>query len=288
MNNRYRLSSSAFERETEEDKVEVEKIFFFSVEGNVTEIEYLKGISDHREHLKMNGRIDIKVLERSRKDTNSAPEQVIELLEEYIELRKLGKEGLLEEIPEEFTEKYGIEFVEHYLEDPRTISKKKRNIFETDLRKIGYNINYRKYLSSYNHKLDEFCILIDRDEANHSEINMLECIRYCQEKNYRCYIANPCFEFWLLLHLSDVEKEYKDKMDLLKKNPLVSAHHTFVSKEVWKKAGHGKKMIHFVQNYLPHVDTAVQRAKRMADSEEELLENMGCNLWKLFEEMKEK
>ena len=37
MKNRYRLSSNAFEREDEEDKVEPQKIFFLSVEGNDTE-----------------------------------------------------------------------------------------------------------------------------------------------------------------------------------------------------------------------------------------------------------
>ena len=48
MKNRYRLSSNAFEREDEEDKVEPQKIFFLSVEGNDTEKEYFDGISANR------------------------------------------------------------------------------------------------------------------------------------------------------------------------------------------------------------------------------------------------
>ena len=44
MRNKYRLSSSVFERESEEEKEELEKIFFISVEGNRTEMEYLREI----------------------------------------------------------------------------------------------------------------------------------------------------------------------------------------------------------------------------------------------------
>lgn len=40
MINKFRLSGAAFEREDEADKVEPQKIFFLSVEGNATEKEY--------------------------------------------------------------------------------------------------------------------------------------------------------------------------------------------------------------------------------------------------------
>ena len=153
--------------------------------------------------------------------------QVVELLEEYLSLRALGRENLIEYIPEQFIEKYGDEFVEKYLDDPQKIPRRKRNAFETDLMKIGYNINYRKYLHEYRHELDEFCILIDRDKEAHSEADMLE----------------------LMAH-------------------------------------HGKKGIHFKENYLPNVDMAIQRAKCFANSEEELVRDIGCNLWQLFEKMK--
>ena len=141
--------------------------------------------------------------------------QVVELLEEYLSLRALGRENLIEDIPEQFIEKYGDEFVEKYLDDPQKIPRRKRNAFETDLMKIGYN--YRKYLHEYRHELDEFCILIDRDKEAHSEADMLELMEYCKEKQYKCYVANPCFEFWLLLHLSDVEKEYADEIEKIRK-----------------------------------------------------------------------
>ena len=111
MKNRYRLSSNAFEREDEEDKVEPQKIFFLSVEGNDTEKEYFDGISANRRQLGINAVVDVQVLNRRRKDTNSAPQQVVELLEEYLRLRENGKESLIEDIPESFIQKYGVDFI---------------------------------------------------------------------------------------------------------------------------------------------------------------------------------
>lgn len=286
MVNKYRLSASVFDRETEDEKVEVQKIIFLSVEGNVTEKEYFEGISANRNELGINAKVDVEVLKRSRKDTNSAPGQVIELLEEYVRLREIGRENLLEDIPEEFIKKYGLEFVVKYLENPEEIPNHIKNAFKTELMEIGYDINYRKYLKKYNHELDEFAILIDRDAQTHSEVNMAECINYCREKGYNCYIANPCFEFWLLLHLSDVKAEYKDDMEKIRENPKVSRHHTFVSKEVSDKAHHGKSGIGFKNNYLPFVDVAIQRAKEFASEENDLVNKVGCNIWKLLEDMK--
>lgn len=286
MRNKYRLSSNAFERENEDEKVKPQKIFFLSVEGNATEKEYFQGLSANRRQLGIKMIVDIEVLNRKRKDTNSAPQQVIELLEEYLRLRESGNETLIEDLPKEFIEKYGIEFIKNFLGDEKWITKKQRNDFITDLYKIGYDLHYRKYLKKYNSELDEFGILIDRDMQTHSEKNLLECIKHCHENNYSCYIANPLFEFWLLLHLSDVMEEYADRMAEIKENKKVSSNHTFVSREVSIKAHHGKSGINFKKNYMPYIDVAIERAKKFASDEQELLDNIGCNIWKLLESMK--
>lgn len=286
MINKFRLSASVYERENEDEKENLEKIIFLSVEGNETEKEYFEGISKFRKCLGITSRVDVEILKRRKKDTNSAPQQVMELLEEYIQLREIGDEGLAEEIPKEFVERYGLDFIKNYLKEPNSVPKQERNAFNTELLKIGYNVSYRKYLRTYNHELDEFAILIDRDLQTHSETNMKDVISYCKENGYNCYIANPCFEFWLLLHLSDVKTEYSENLDKIKENAKVSRIHTYVSKEVSNKVHHGKKRIHFEKNYLPHVDTAIDRAKGFSSDETELIHDIGCNLWKMLENMK--
>lgn len=286
MKNRFRLSSNFYNREKESEKIDPHKVFFLSVEGNITEKEYFDGISAYREELGIDVNIDVEVLNRSRKDNRSAPEQVIELLEEFIRLRETGDEGLLDDIPKEFIKEYGIDFIRKYLENPEQIPAKRKNDFLTKLREIGYDINYRYYLKKYSKEKDKFAILIDRDQQSHSEVNMLECIRYCKEKGYDCYISNPCFEFWLLLHLADVKVEFEELLDEIYLNRKVSNEHTFVSKLVSQKAHHGKSGIGFKNNYLPFVDEAIRRAKEFASDENALIGELGCNVWKLLAEMK--
>lgn len=286
MQNQFRLSSAAYGREEDDKKAYVEKRIFLSVEGNSTEKEFFNGLSNNRSEIGINAKVDVEVLGRGRKDNNSAPRQVIELLEEYIRLREQNEDDILKEISDQFKETYSPEFIKQYLANPQEIPKKQRNNFETELRKIGYNINYRKYLKKYDSELDEFAVLIDRDRHTHSETNMSECIRHCNDKGYKCYIANPCFEFWLLMHLADIEKEYGERLEEIKENKTVSNKHTFVSKEVSDRAHHGKNNISFATKYLPYIDRAVEQAKKFPEDESELIDNIGCNLWKMVEELK--
>lgn len=286
MHNRYRLTSAVYDREDEFQKIIPEKRVFLSVEGNVTEKEYFDGLSKNRVKIGINAKVDVEVLRRGKKDTNSAPQQVIELLEEYVRLREQNEDDILQEVSEQFKEHFSLDFIKQFLESPDKLPKKQKNLFATELRKIGYDINYRKYLKKYNNERDEFAVLIDRDMQTHSESNMSECIKYCRDNGYKCYIANPCFEFWLLMHLADIEAEFGDQLDKIKENKKISEQHTFVSKEVSDRAHHGKSGINFARKYLPCIDKAVIQAKKFPCDEEELVDSIGCNLWRLIEELK--
>lgn len=286
MYNRYRLTSTVYDREDEAQKIIPEKRVFLSVEGNVTEKEYFDGLSKNRVKIGINAKVDVEVLRRGKKDTNSAPQQVIELLEEYVRLREQNEDDILQEVSEQFKEQFSLDFIKQFLETPDKLPKKQRNLFATELKKIGYDINYRKYLKKYNNERDEFAVLIDRDMQTHSESNMSECIKYCRNNGYKCYIANPCFEFWLLMHLADIEAEFGDQLDKIKENKKVSEQHTFVSREVSNRAHHGKSGISFARKYLPYMDKAVIQAKKFPDDEYKLVDSIGCNLWRLIEELK--
>ena len=284
MVNKYRLSSKSYDRETPNEQITPRKIYFISVEGVATEVEYLQGLSDYRTELGINALVNIEVLRRKTKDGYSAPEQVIELLEEYLSLREAGN-NIFSDIPDEIKNNFSPDFIQLYIETPESISPKERNRFELALRKTGYDLAYRKYLSKYTSNFDEFCILIDRDAGSHSSEDMNVILQYCKEKKYRCFITNPCFEFWLLLHFSDVYEEYSDQLDLIRENKKVSNAHTFVSNELSVKAHHGKKGIAFKEKYLPHIEEAIIRASKFASDNEALITDIGCNIWILIKEM---
>ncbi|MBP5331920.1 MAG: RloB domain-containing protein [Lachnospiraceae bacterium] len=284
MANKYRLSSQTYDRETPNEQIAPKKIYFISVEGVATEVEYLRGLSDYRAELGINSLVNIEVLRRKTKDGYSAPDQVIELLEEYLNLRETGDDIFLD-IPDEIKNNFTPDFIQLYLEAPKSISSKERNEFELALRKTGYDLAYRKYLSKYNNDFDKFCILIDRDAGSHSSEEMRFILQYCNESNYRCFITNPCFEFWLLLHFSDVYEEYSDRLDLIRENKKISNAHTYVSNELSLKAHHGKKGLAFKEKYLPHIEEAIIRASKFKSDNESLITDIGCNIWKLIREM---
>lgn len=58
----------------------------------------------------------------------------------------------------------------------------------------------KEYVSSdsYDKRLDELWLVIDRDDWDHNDLDSVaaECTRY----GYRLAVTNPKFEFWLLLH----------------------------------------------------------------------------------------
>lgn len=113
----------------------------------MTEKEYFDGLSKNRVKIGINAKVDVEVLRRGKKDTNSAPQQVIELLEEYIRLREQNVDDILQEVSEQFKEMFSLDFIKQFLEDPDKLPKKQKNLFATELKKIGYDINYRKYLN---------------------------------------------------------------------------------------------------------------------------------------------
>lgn len=285
--NKYRLSSNAFERESEDEKILPKKVFFVSIEGNITEKQYLQGISKYRDELGIDALVNVQVLERRDSDTNSAPSQVIDLLEEYLELRKLDEDSIIREIPISLITKYGETTIKQFIEDASKIDESTRSSINTELTNIGYDLEYRKYLKKVGGDSDEFCILIDRDIQSHPETNMTDCISHCKAKGYACYVTNPCFEFWLLLHFSNVIEEYADKLGTIKDNKKVSNAHTYVSNELSKKAHHGKKIHDFETTYLPRIDDAIANAKAFPSGVDDLVDNIGCNIWKLIEKMRE-
>lgn len=117
----YRLGTGSMFVRTQEDSVEPKRVVFLSTEGTKTEVQYFKFIEKYREQLGIDAIVHIEVLRRF--DTNSDPENVLELLEEYIQFRE---NKMFEKIIDSLSLKnYPTEFIRSYLENPSSISQKK-------------------------------------------------------------------------------------------------------------------------------------------------------------------
>ena len=206
------------------------------------------------------------------------------MLEEYLDLR--STDDIVKDIPKNLVVQYGEDILKQYLEDKNQLTEDIVNKIEQDMNNYKYDLEYRYFLNKYKNEEDEFGIVIDRDHFNHSQEMMNKVIKYCNQKKYNCFISNPCFEFWLLLHFSDVCEEYKDCLNEIKDNKKVSNKHTYVSKLLSEKVNHGKGNLNFEINYLNNVEKAIEHSEKFRKKPEELINDIGCNIGELINKMK--
>ncbi len=299
MDNPFRLKSDTmFARPEEANKESPLRIVFLSVEGNKTEQNYFEWIEKYREQLGIKARVHVHSLRRSQNDNLSAPDQVLDLLEEYIEIRE--SEVLPERMRMVIPIVYTDDFVIQYIENPEHVDVTMRNNFEMLLQQVGIDLEYEYFLKEYSGKYDVFGVVIDRDYDTHSVTQMNKIERVCKEKGYHFFITTPCFEFWLLMHLVDVCSVYKDNLQEFRNNTKISKKHTFTSYEVSKLAHHSKVIREdiFKRFYLSKIDFAIRQAKEFFSTNiDELIGTdesdntkkgkLGSNLPDLFELLKE-
>ena len=215
----------------------IKRVVFLSVEGEVTERRYFEFVRESRETLGIKSVVEIHVLRRG--DSSSSPEKVVELLENYLEVR--NNNDFLAEVDKLELKHYDKEFIHKYLEAPDTIDVKEKRQFEGFLKEEQLDLTYLLFLNKFkgsdNGENDVFGIVIDRDAGNHSPENMARIFDECDEKGYRCFLTNPRFEFWLLLHVADVKSEYPDELE-----KMLDFNDETVDKHLLEKTGGGKKI----------------------------------------------
>lgn len=262
----------------------IKRVVFLSVEGEVTERRCFEFVRESRETLGIKSVVEIHVLRRG--DSSSSPEKVVELLENYLEVR--NNNDFLAEVDKLELKHYDKEFIHKYLEAPDTIDVKEKRQFEGFLKEEQLDLTYLLFLNKFkgsdNGENDVFGIVIDRDAGNHSPENMARIFDECDEKGYRCFLTNPRFEFWLLLHVADVKSEYPDELE-----KMLDFNDETVDKHLLEKTGGGKKIQRktFDTYFLPNIDTAIERANGLCTSRNELLDQLGSTLGELFELLRE-
>lgn len=275
----YRLGSGALFVRPNEETREPKRVVFLSTEGTLTEVDYFKYIERYRDQLGIDAIVHIQVLRKY--DTNSDPDSALELLDEYVHFRE--NKMYEQELDSLELKNYQTDFIRAYLDDPSNVPKRDRSRFEAALKEEHIDLLYLDFLNKYRGEEDRFGIVIDRDCRSHSVEQMNRVIQKCGQKKYLCYITNPCLEFWLLLHVCDVQAEYADRLDEILDNPVDEKDNSLVSNLLHAKTGQRKAIQAkvFEKFYLRNIDLAIQRAKGFA-SGDELLNKPGSNLGELF------
>lgn len=148
--------------------------------------------------------------------------------------------------------------------------------FINNLKNFSVSMEYEK-------DFDSICIIIDRDRESFTEKQYDLVLDICKENKYKLGITNPCFEFWLLLHLTDC-KEYN--VDDIVKNKKVSKNgKTFMEKCLTEKLGsYNKKRLKF-QPFKHKIATAIENETIYVEDIQKLKNGIGSSIGVILKEI---
>lgn len=87
------------------------------------------------------------------------------------------------------------------------------SLVELDIIKVIEESNF-----TYNEEIDYICLIVDRDKNSFTSKQYRYVKSKCEIANFKFYVTNPCFEFWLMLHFSNCDDIDKEKIKQNKVN----------------------------------------------------------------------
>ena len=147
-----------------------------------------------------------------------------------------------------------------------------------------------KAKAEYNFRAtDEFWLIIDRDDwakIHHVDFEALydDCEK---EKNFFIALSDPCFEFWLILHLRKLEDIAEADKGKLLENEKVSAKHNFIDLYLADCIGDGRgyNKRPKASVFMPKVKEAIENAKLIRDLGKRIPGGLSTDVYKLVEKL---
>jgi len=306
-----RIPSTFGEKPIVSQSVNAEKKYFLVFEGIKTEIQYFEGVVQWREEIGINPLIKlIPIIRDSGEKTWSNPQKITETV-----IRQLNFEKGTGEIDAYILEEYILEFMaETDIFTPDTLynfedvscsvneyfqgigkvqivqlPKMMNTLSERLAEELSMEQAPEKLLShvyeqkiGYQKDFDCICIIVDRDKQSFKEIQFDQVMTLCKENNFKIFITNPCFEFWLLLHF-DAVKEYANEKLLENPKKTKSAKKRFLEEELSVLlGGYNKNKLDFAK-FKDKIPIAIANERYYCEDLEKLKTNLGSNLGFLFE-----
>jgi abortive phage resistance protein len=294
------------------------KKYFLVFEGSRTEEIYFDTINELKGKIGINPLIEIISIERTYSEYGwSNPKKILEQLLkdlEEIEDEKLSYKTLVDKIMEIIVEDKNfslkiskksnlkeviedieneIEFLENTVKNIEedcitllSIITKKVFLVKEEianiLEKVLENIGNQQI--TYSEDIDKMCLIVDRDKKSFKEEQYNYVKEECKRKNFKFYVTNPCFEFWLLLHFDEVHSINREK---LLENKRASSKVRYVESELKKYFPYNKNKYN-AELLIEKIDLAIENEKRFCEDIEELKDKLGSNIGLLIKELKEK
>lgn len=130
---------------------------------------------------------------------------------------------------------------------------------------------------------DELWMIIDRDRNGK---NIEKYSAKCKsEQNFHLALSNPCFEFWLLLHLKDTSEFTEDELNLIFENRKVGRKKTYLKKLLSNILDGYNEANLQPERFLQHIEVAIIRAKALNIETEDYPKILGTDIYKLIEKI---
>jgi hypothetical protein len=130
---------------------------------------------------------------------------------------------------------------------------------------------------------DEIWMIIDRDSWS----NIPEIFTLCNaEGNFYLALSNPCFELWILLHIKDLNDFNEQELADIHTNLKVSSKKTYLKNLLSKLLEDGYNESNpRPERFIPHIETAIERARILDSSNENFPTGLGSHVYKLVEKI---
>lgn len=137
---------------------------------------------------------------------------------------------------------------------------------------------------NYNKEIDEIWLIFDRDPESLSEKQFNKINSVCIKNGFNIGFTNPNFEFWLLLHLPNIEKYNRD---ILLENKKINKKKRFIEKELAHRLdnGYSKNNIQF-DRFKESISLAIEQEKLFEEETVKILDKLGSNIGILISKMK--
>lgn len=165
----------------------------------------------------------------------------------------------------------------HLLKRPKTDTNSAPNHVFKKLKKEAKD--------EYNFKdTDELWMIIDTDRWK----NIPDIISECKKQsNMFVAVSNPCFEFWLLLHIKNIADYDENELALILNNAKVSNKKNYVDSKITEILGSYNKSNPKPELFLPTIDFAIEQAKKLDTYEDEFPQKLGSHVYKVVEKLKQ-
>jgi hypothetical protein len=98
--------------------------------------------------------------------------------------------------------------------------------------------------------------------------------------------SNPCFEFWLLLHVQKISNITLEETNLLLENRKISNRKRFIDKYLGNILDDGyNKTNPKPERFFPYIKLAIKQGEELNSTNEDFPTNLGSHVYKIIERL---